>query len=122
MADWAHVPITGGMVEILESIKSSVETDQESTRPLEEPPKGSKPLNNILENTSLSCHQLAVSVAPGVIASEVGKSDRQVKNVLADLADAGLIKHIGDRGGWVLTDSGRAFLSPSPIPLPPEVP
>jgi hypothetical protein len=121
LADWTHVPVTDGMMGALKSIESLTQKHLPEVCPPEAVAKAGVSLISSLEFTGLSCHQLAVSITPSAIALSTKKSISQVKSIFAELADAGLVRHIGNRGGWVLTDSGRAFLSPSPTPSAPEV-
>jgi uncharacterized protein DUF3854 len=122
LADWAFVAVKAGMMEVLKAIRSLMANYQTGDCPPEAVAKSGNPYLYKIENTGLSCHQLVVPASPSAIALTSGKSISQVHSVLKDLADAGFVKHIGNRGGWILTDSGRSLLSPFPVLKAPEVP
>lgn len=49
------------------------------------------------------------------IAQRIGVSERYARSLLVDLERRGLVKRVSQRGGWIVTDTGKCFVSPAPF-------
>jgi predicted HTH transcriptional regulator len=55
----------------------------------------------------------SLTVTAQQIADSLNKSKRLITRQLPDLASRGLVSHVGQRGGWLLTPTGAALAGDS---------
>ena len=56
-------------------------------------------------------------VTTAEIARAIGKTDRHTQRILVSQERRHLVRRVGQRSGWLLTQAGIAFLTPTP-PFP----
>ena len=105
-------PISDKAVQVLKAIKQACAQIPKGELPDETPPEGTQQAPPSHVHNSLNKYYLekcALSSFNAAVAA--GLRIRRAQYILNDLCRRGLVERVGQRGGWILSDSGEAFLS-----------